>query len=229
MLLNGISTQRVMLNGVAAQVLWSYGDRSNDDFFVYHGFSISDNTFDDVILFEDIKDLASWFHSTFIDPTNKPAASHSHDRPASPWKISPPTPQSWASLPVPDIGSEQAKADAIQRLLQELEPLVATVRKNACADCQEAHKPGTADTVLVCMRTARAGAHRALPQRVLRPFRLHHSDWGAGDCRPDMPEFLVRADGMIDCRLAAAMEKLHDRYVRHVSLRKTSACAIGML
>ncbi len=33
------------------QVLWSYGQRCNDDFFVYHGFCLHPNPDEDVALF----------------------------------------------------------------------------------------------------------------------------------------------------------------------------------
>lgn len=43
------------------QVLWSYGDRSNDDFFVYHGFCLPGNAADGVVLFEDLQQLVDWY------------------------------------------------------------------------------------------------------------------------------------------------------------------------
>jgi hypothetical protein len=42
------------------QVLWSYGRRGNDDFFTYHGFVLTDNPDDDVVLFADVAELVSW-------------------------------------------------------------------------------------------------------------------------------------------------------------------------
>ncbi|GAX73676.1 hypothetical protein CEUSTIGMA_g1127.t1 [Chlamydomonas eustigma] len=42
------------------QVLWSYGSRSNDDFLVYHGFCLDENPDEDVILFADLCEVASW-------------------------------------------------------------------------------------------------------------------------------------------------------------------------
>ena len=34
------------------QVLWSYGERGNDDYFAYHGFVLPNNALDDVLLFQ---------------------------------------------------------------------------------------------------------------------------------------------------------------------------------
>jgi hypothetical protein len=42
------------------QVLWSYGRRSNDDFFAYHGFVLQDNPDEDVVLFDGAAALAAW-------------------------------------------------------------------------------------------------------------------------------------------------------------------------
>lgn len=42
------------------QVLWSYGTRSNDDYFVYHGFALPDNPDEDVVLFGDVQQLVDW-------------------------------------------------------------------------------------------------------------------------------------------------------------------------
>jgi hypothetical protein len=41
-------------------VLWSYGTRGNDDYFVYHGFALPNNPDEDVVLFEDVQQLLSW-------------------------------------------------------------------------------------------------------------------------------------------------------------------------
>jgi len=51
----------------AWQVLWSYGTRSNDDFFVYHGFALPDNPDDDVVLFDDVQQLAAWAQAHLTD------------------------------------------------------------------------------------------------------------------------------------------------------------------
>lgn len=42
-------------------MLWSYGERSNDDFFLYHGFVVPDNDEDDFILFQDLSHLVTWW------------------------------------------------------------------------------------------------------------------------------------------------------------------------
>lgn len=42
------------------QILWSYGRRGNDDFFVYHGFVLGDNPDEDVVLFNDVAQLLYW-------------------------------------------------------------------------------------------------------------------------------------------------------------------------
>ncbi|WIA39086.1 hypothetical protein OEZ86_005228 [Tetradesmus obliquus] len=42
------------------QVLWSYGTRGNDDYFVYHGFALPNNPDEDVVLFEDVQQLLAW-------------------------------------------------------------------------------------------------------------------------------------------------------------------------
>jgi len=46
--------------GLVMQVLWSYGARSNDDFFAYHGFALPDNVDEDVVLFDDVQQLVCW-------------------------------------------------------------------------------------------------------------------------------------------------------------------------
>jgi hypothetical protein len=43
-----------------AQVLWSYGQRSNDDFLAYHGFVLPDNPDDDAALWDSAQQLAAW-------------------------------------------------------------------------------------------------------------------------------------------------------------------------
>jgi hypothetical protein len=48
------------LAGSCLQVLWSYGSRSNDDFFAYHGFALPDNPDEDVVLFDDVQQLVGW-------------------------------------------------------------------------------------------------------------------------------------------------------------------------
>jgi hypothetical protein len=42
------------------QILWSYGRRGNDDFFVYHGFVLGDNPDEDVVLFDHVQQLLYW-------------------------------------------------------------------------------------------------------------------------------------------------------------------------
>lgn len=42
------------------QVLWSYGQRSNDDFFTYHGFVLGDNPDENVVLFDSVQHLLGW-------------------------------------------------------------------------------------------------------------------------------------------------------------------------
>lgn len=42
------------------QVLWSYGTRGNDDYFVYHGFALPNNSDEDVVLFENVQQLLAW-------------------------------------------------------------------------------------------------------------------------------------------------------------------------
>lgn len=42
------------------QVLWSYGQRGNDDFFVYHGFALPDNSDEDVVLFNSVHQLVEY-------------------------------------------------------------------------------------------------------------------------------------------------------------------------
>jgi hypothetical protein len=42
------------------QVLWSYGTRGNDDYFVYHGFALPQNPDEDVVLFSDVQQLLGW-------------------------------------------------------------------------------------------------------------------------------------------------------------------------
>jgi hypothetical protein len=42
------------------QVLWSYGERGNDDFFAYHGFVLGDNAHEDVVLFDSVKQVLAW-------------------------------------------------------------------------------------------------------------------------------------------------------------------------
>jgi hypothetical protein len=44
----------------ASQLLWSYGTRGNDDYFVYHGFALPNNPDEDVVLFEDVQQLLGW-------------------------------------------------------------------------------------------------------------------------------------------------------------------------
>ena len=44
-------------------MLWSYGNRSNDDFFVYHGFCIADNPYEEVQVFKDLREVVHWYYS----------------------------------------------------------------------------------------------------------------------------------------------------------------------
>lgn len=45
------------------QVMWSYGDRSNDDLFLSHGFVVGDNAYDDVELWASPAAAAAWLRS----------------------------------------------------------------------------------------------------------------------------------------------------------------------
>jgi hypothetical protein len=45
---------------LSLQILWSYGRRGNDDFFAYHGFVLTDNPDEDVVLFDDVEQLLYW-------------------------------------------------------------------------------------------------------------------------------------------------------------------------
>lgn len=43
------------------QVLWTYGDRSSEDFFCYHGFVLPNNAQEEVQLWGSAAELAAWF------------------------------------------------------------------------------------------------------------------------------------------------------------------------
>ena len=44
-----------------AQVLWDYGPRGNDDFFLYYGFVLPGNSFDAFELFESVSSAYQWY------------------------------------------------------------------------------------------------------------------------------------------------------------------------
>lgn len=48
------------------QVLISYGERSNDDFFLHYGFVPPHNPHDEVVLFDNLEDAVSWYFEQFI-------------------------------------------------------------------------------------------------------------------------------------------------------------------
>jgi hypothetical protein len=43
------------------QVLWTYGDRSSEDFFAYHGFVLPDNPQEEAQLWGGVGELVAWF------------------------------------------------------------------------------------------------------------------------------------------------------------------------
>ena len=47
------------------EILLSYGDRNNDDFFLHYGFVPLRNPHDDAILFQDLTDALDWHYEHF--------------------------------------------------------------------------------------------------------------------------------------------------------------------
>ncbi len=56
--INFVTTRPV---AAGEQVLWTYGDRSSEDFFVYHGFVLPGNPNEEVVLWGGVAELAAWF------------------------------------------------------------------------------------------------------------------------------------------------------------------------
>ena len=47
------------------EILLSYGDRNNDDFFLHYGFVPLRNPHDDAVLFQDLTDALDWHYKHF--------------------------------------------------------------------------------------------------------------------------------------------------------------------
>ena len=47
------------------EILLSYGDRNNDDFFLHYGFVPLRNPHDDAVLFQDLTDALDWHYEHF--------------------------------------------------------------------------------------------------------------------------------------------------------------------
>ena len=55
------------IRGIAEgeELLLSYGERSNDHFFLYYGFVPPKNPHDEVVLFGDLEEALEWHHECF--------------------------------------------------------------------------------------------------------------------------------------------------------------------
>jgi hypothetical protein len=58
-----LSTTRDIVEGEPLQL--SYGERSNDDFFVHYGFVPRGNPHDDVVLFSDLEQALEWHYEQY--------------------------------------------------------------------------------------------------------------------------------------------------------------------
>lgn len=55
------------------ELLLSYGDRNNDDFFLHYGFVPLRNPHDDTVLFQDLIEALDWHYDHFA-PKVRPAS-----------------------------------------------------------------------------------------------------------------------------------------------------------
>jgi hypothetical protein len=68
-----VSATRAIAEG--EELLVSYGERSNDEFFLYYGFVPPRNPHDDVALFASVEDAIDWHLDRYIPPATLPPAA----------------------------------------------------------------------------------------------------------------------------------------------------------
>ncbi|GBF93348.1 hypothetical protein Rsub_06386 [Raphidocelis subcapitata] len=176
------------------QVLWTYGDRSNEDFFVYHAFVVDgqDNPHEEVQLWGGAAELAAWHAAETGAGARAPAAA------------------------------EAAAADAARRAVQAgtigcssphvpgtcswlLVPLGAGAGGGGGGGSGSESGGGALEDWL---RGVKRGGGRV--QRRLAPLRLHTPEWGAAGCPAAPDELLACRDGRLDARAAAALIALSE-------------------
>lgn len=188
-----------------AQVLWSYGDRSNCDFFVYHGFSLPANKDDDVSLFSSVSHLVGWAESRLKlegvpldkDGLNDPAALS--EALAS------------ESNTAASSGHQSASVHAAAAIQGTSSALLVSSN-------QIAHNLSTRDGDLLSWEseeTLEGRASRAFRldtsiTRRLSAYRLHSNDWGSQEEKSLAPE-LVGTGTKVDVRIIAVLAMLIDR------------------
>ncbi|KAG1666832.1 hypothetical protein FOA52_009456 [Chlamydomonas sp. UWO 241] len=196
-------TNRVVEAG--EQVLWSYGARCNDDFFVYHGFGLADNQDEDVVLFDTVQECAEWAAHALAPSsgcgvhTLAAAGAAAATAAAAAWVgatarcAAPQVPGTSSSLMVPARTA--------------LDALAASESAATSATAATFTTPTTAGCGEQGAAAAAALARAANPLTVTRrlaSFRLHQSEWGL-TAAPQVPELVMRRDGCADVRLLAAL------------------------
>ncbi|KAI8467622.1 MAG: hypothetical protein J3K34DRAFT_429986 [Monoraphidium minutum] len=190
--INFVTTRDV---AAGEQVLWTYGDRSSEDFFAYHGFVLPGNPQEEVQLWGSVAELAAWFHKRY--------------------SIGTPSALAW-SLAKAEAGAQEAA----QRAAQLAAIACASPRVPGTCSCLVAPLwlPGAPERG--DFRDTRGGAQlegwlaalkRAGPlvERRLAALRLHLPEWGTADCAASPPELVACADGRCDVRIGAALVYLY--------------------
>ncbi|KAF6256015.1 hypothetical protein COO60DRAFT_1659403 [Scenedesmus sp. NREL 46B-D3] len=174
------------------QVLWSYGTRGNDDYFVYHGFALPDNPDEDVVLFEDVQQLLGWALQQMPQLQPLAAAGWDQHRLAAVAEAAAARAAQEASA-FCSSGAIQGTSSSVllpqASLSQQLRQPASRLQQQVQQQWQQQLQHGS--STALCEAAVLSGMKYLKLQRRLASFRLHSPLWGTPECPPTIPELVL--------------------------------------
>ena len=182
------------------QVLWTYGDRSSEDFFAFHGFVLPGNgAREEVALWGGVEELAAWFGRE----GRRGAASGGGSDSSSSSSVAGDAARRAAQTAAIACGSPHVPGTT-SWLLAPLALAGGAVSSGGSGGegSSSSSSEGALDRWLRSLKQA-SGVERRLAS-----LRLHLPEWGTDACAPSPPELSACGDGRCDVRLSAALVAL---------------------